>query len=321
MKILSIALFSMAVASFGYAQNPDKALTKVSYNFSHIQDTTQKDRPYKENMLLLVGKNASVYTSYDKINQTLAKKKQLEEQLKNQAGSSNVTINITGTSYKPTSSTDYFFFAKEKKFFTKERVINYYLIEEPAPQINWKISKDTTSFSGINCQKATAYFKGRNWTAWYATELPFQSGPWKLNGLPGLIIEAYDDTKTVSFQFAGMENAVAQIAEPTNTSATAEPAVAINGSSIAVIAAGVNTGATSPYLGNEIKLPVEILKATRPEFNRLKDAYEKDPQGFMKTQMAGTTSMITVTGVAIKPTGPTLPKIVLNNPLELPERK
>lgn len=322
MKTLLTILIALSLSTISLAQNSDKALTKVSYNFTHIQDTTQKDRPYLENMLLIVGKNASVYTSYDKINQSIARKKQIEEQMKNQAGSSNMSINLTGSSYKPTSSTDYFYFAKENKFFTKERVFNYYLVEEPTEKINWKITKDTISFSGIHCQKATAHFKGRNWTAWYATELPFQSGPWKLNGLPGLIIEAYDDTKTVSFQFAGMENVVAQ-AESTKTKVSSSPEVTRSDGSFSVISAGGSTASVSPYLENEIKLPADAIKATRQELDKLKVAYEKDPQGFMKTQAAGSSGgTITVAGVSIgKNNGPTLPKIVLNNPLELPEKK
>lgn len=36
--------------------------------------------------------------------------------------------------------------------------------------------------------------------------MPFQAGPWKLNRLPGLIVEAYDENKQIYFQFAGIEN-------------------------------------------------------------------------------------------------------------------
>jgi GLPGLI family protein len=324
MKTLSTILIALSISTASLAQNPDKALTRVSYNFTHIQDTTQKDRPYKENMLLLVGKNASVYTSYDKINQSLARKKQIEEQMKNQAGSANVSITVKSVASTPTSSIDYFYFAKENKFFTKERVFNYYLVEEPTTKINWKITKDTTSFSGIHCQKATTTFKGRNWTAWYATELPFQSGPWKLNGLPGLIVEAYDDTKTVSFQFAGMENVSETKTEPTKITVSNQAQVTVADGGIAVFNGGANSvNSVSPYLGNEIKLPADVIKATRQELDKLKEARDKDPQGFMKTQMAGSNEgMITVTGMAMsRPAGPALPKIVLNNPIELPEKK
>jgi GLPGLI family protein len=321
MKTLLSFLIALAINTVAMAQNPEQALTKVNYNFTHIQDTTQKERPYTENMLLLVGKNASVYTSYDKIKQNLRLKQQLEEQLKNQAGNNNFSINLDNRGGKPTSSTDYFYFAKENKFFTKERVFNNYIVEEPTTKINWKITKDTISFSGIHCQKATAYFKGRNWIAWYATALPFQSGPWKLNGLPGLIIEAYDDTKTVSFQFAGMEKVVAQ-EEPAKPTPNIGPRTVITSSTVSALGIG-DSESLSPYLRNEIKLPADAIRATRKELDKLKEARDKDPQGFMKTQAAASNSgVISVVGYAIPKTGGTaLPKIVINNPLELPENK
>ena len=163
MKTFITSFFSILLVNIVLAQNPDKALARVRYSFSHVQDTTQKDKPYTENMLLVIGKNASVYTSYDKINRDLEMKKQIQEQMKNQAGSNNFNIKIgtPGVPSKPTNPLDYYFYAQENKFFTKERIFNNYLVEEEAPKINWKITKDTASFSGVKCQKAIANFKGR----------------------------------------------------------------------------------------------------------------------------------------------------------------
>ncbi|RZK64684.1 MAG: GLPGLI family protein [Pedobacter sp.] len=308
-----IALFSVLQSS---AQNSDKTLARVRYTFKHVSDTTQRDQPRIENMLLVIGKNASLYTSYDKLMQGMALQRQLEEQIKNQSGSTNGNIQVNATSKtgnrNPLTSVDYYYFAKEHKFITRERLFNSYLVEEDAPQIAWKIEKDTMSFSGIACQKATAKFKGRNWIAWYATELPFPSGPWKLNGLPGLIISAKDDKNEVMFEFAGIENVTSAVADGKSTSM-----ISSEGNPIKVIGMDVS----SVYMGPEISLPTDGIKTSRKELDKLKEARDKDPQGFMQAQMAGSgiAGSIKIQSV-LKPAG-TASKKVVNNPIELSEKK
>jgi len=299
------------------AQNPDKALARVRYTFTHIQDTTQRDKPKTENMLLVTGKNASVYTSYDKMNQALNMQKQIQEQIKNQSGNGNVKIEVKSEMKTQPTQEDYFFFANEHKMITKERLFNNYLVEEPAATIDWKILKDTMSFSGVACQKATAKFKGRNWIAWFATEIPFQSGPWKLNGLPGLIIEAYDDKKEVKFEFAGLEN-VKDADATTNADGDVKIAAPGGVGSVKIMGIDVNTS----YLGPEIKLPTDAIKTTRKELDKLKAARDKDPQGFMQAQMAangmqGSFRM----NQAPRPKGAAPVKAEVNNPIEIENKK
>lgn len=57
---------------------------------------------------------------------------------------------------------------------------------------NWKIEPVFDTISGYGCQKATGYFRGRYYTAWFAPGIPVPYGPWKLFGLPGLVVLAYD---------------------------------------------------------------------------------------------------------------------------------
>ncbi len=312
MKAILSTILATAITTVVFAQSPDKALARVRYSFSHIQDTAQRDKPYTENMLLVIGKNASVYTSYDKLNNNIALNQQIQEQIKNNAGGN---VSIKRTSSKPTTGTDYFYFAKENKLITKERLLNNYLIEEDAPKISWKITKDTASFSGVHCQKATTYFKGRNWIAWYAPDMPFQSGPWKLNGLPGLIIEAYDEKKEVQFQFAGIDKV-----DETNITATIEEKP-ISGNAVKIM----GMDAADAYLGSEIKLPADAIKTSQKEYNKLKEARDKDPQGFLNAQLANSGIQGSVKmnmNTQIRPAGASGPaKITINNPIELPEKK
>ena len=71
-----------------------------------------------------------------------------------------------------------------------------YTYEDSTAQFDWTLLPDTVTVCGYVCRKAEATFRGIRWTAWYAPEIPLGIGPWKFNGLPGLVLWAYDDKGT-----------------------------------------------------------------------------------------------------------------------------
>lgn len=78
--------------------------------------------------------------------------------------------------------------------------------EEPFSEIDWVIEEDSTkTVLGYQCVMATAVYHGREWTAWFTPEIPLQDGPWKLCGLPGLIMEAYEPSGQHCFSVTGIE--------------------------------------------------------------------------------------------------------------------
>lgn len=89
--------------------------------------------------------------------------------------------------------------------YSNSRFNNKFIYKEKNPGIEWQITSETKKIEEINVQKATALFRGRFYTAWFAPEIPLALGPWKLNGLPGLIIEAFDSNNEVLFLFKKIE--------------------------------------------------------------------------------------------------------------------
>lgn len=82
-----------------------------------------------------------------------------------------------------------------------------YVVEEPVENIEWTLVEDSTkNVLGYGCIMATADYHGRKWTAWFTPEIPVQAGPWKLAGLPGLILEADADNGVYSFVATGIQN-------------------------------------------------------------------------------------------------------------------
>ncbi|MBB6371449.1 GLPGLI family protein [Chryseobacterium shigense] len=86
-----------------------------------------------------------------------------------------------------------------QKMLFKDRIgRDIYSYEEDRP-LNWKMSSETTKIGDYKVQKATTDFAGRQWTAWFTTDLPYQDGPYKFGGLPGLIVKVEDDKGDYSF--------------------------------------------------------------------------------------------------------------------------
>ncbi|WP_291530476.1 GLPGLI family protein [Bacteroides sp. UBA939] len=77
--------------------------------------------------------------------------------------------------------------------------------EEPEERPQWKVLAENDSILSYLCVKAECQFKGRTWTAWFAPEIPVSDGPWKLYGLPGLILKAEDSEGHYSFTATGIE--------------------------------------------------------------------------------------------------------------------
>lgn len=89
--------------------------------------------------------------------------------------------------------------------------IDKYTTEELLPEWNWQIHDTTKSVLGYECQMATATFHGREWTAWFTPEIPITNGPWKLGGLPGLILAATEPSGLYTFEATGMQQSSREI--------------------------------------------------------------------------------------------------------------
>ncbi len=91
--------------------------------------------------------------------------------------------------------------------------VTYYTYNEPAKNLKWTLHSDTLTVLKTLCNKATMEFGGREWTAWYAPSIPVSYGPWKLSGLPGLILKAEDDSGMHTFEAVSIRNSKLPIYE------------------------------------------------------------------------------------------------------------
>lgn len=74
------------------------------------------------------------------------------------------------------------------------------------PKLLWKISKESKEIMGFKVYLAKTRYAGRNYEAYYTPEIPIQDGPYKFFGLPGLILEIFDEKKDHHFLAVGISH-------------------------------------------------------------------------------------------------------------------
>ena len=215
MKTIRYILLFMALAVHASAQKDvlDRASMKCMYRATQLKDTL--DVAFYEDLLILqIGPQVSKCFSYytfqnDSLRQTPEGQRQASE-LFNRA------------------LADFHKHRDRSRFlnsFPRNRTITIVYKTHPAGAITvtdglredqvtyrdtlnapqWTMTDSTREVLGYTCQQATADFRGRHWTAWFATDIPVSDGPWKLGGLPGLILEAYDEGQQHVFTAVGLE--------------------------------------------------------------------------------------------------------------------
>ena len=297
-KLLLLVIALLVISVTIKAQKQDTARVLVHYKFTHVRDSTDRTHPYTENMVLLVGKTASVYKSYDGMMADEQFRKAYTEAVAN-SPDGHMEINRSGAGLRP----QYYQYPNAQKLLTKDYVlVTEYLIAGQMPAIDWKISGDTATFGGLHCQKAAGHFKGRDYIVWFCPDLPVHTGPWKLNGLPGVIIDAHDTKNEVIFQFDGVEKAVFAEVKPIVGANVAEK-------DVPPILRGLDDNP------NIIAPPARAIKATQKEYDKLKAGMQKNPNALAQGMAAANGGdHVIAKGV---PGGPA--KNV--NPIELPEKR
>jgi GLPGLI family protein len=182
----------------------DKQRFRIAYDMSFVEDTLK--RPYvtqKETMILEIGTSVTAFYSYNTFHvdsiysDDIAKKASqavINEHL-NQGGMGRISWKLF-TNYPKKGVTTLL------DGLSMER----YCCVEKAETPQWTVCPDSTAtLLGYPCHLATTYYKGRQWYAYYADDIPVHEGPWKLRGLPGLVLRAYDSQHQFAFEATGMQ--------------------------------------------------------------------------------------------------------------------
>lgn len=174
---------------------------RFTYEYKFVPDSTNISDVKTEMLNLDVTDSGSKFYSYTVYHSDSISRIELEKQL-----AATGMINIKAGSRK--GLVRYSVYKKYPKYETSlhnKILMDKYRVLDERP-IVWKISSDKQKIGEWNAQKAETDFAGRHWTAWFTTEIPIQDGPYKFRGLPGLIVQLEDKTKSHAFTLQGIKN-------------------------------------------------------------------------------------------------------------------
>ena len=196
MKSFAFSLLLLCICLTSRAQSPigsihpfdirkytvlDSANYRINYKTTCLLDPKKHDKVTNE-MYLLVGRKISKFGHVC----VLDNQQELIAAESQEAGPGIEARGMGGMEvYKYLSGT------KPYSELTFRLFVYYYRYtfiysDELHPQ-SWTLTDERKDVLGYSCQKATARFRGRDYTAWVATDIPISNGPWLLGGAPGLI--------------------------------------------------------------------------------------------------------------------------------------
>ena len=199
-----------------------QATIKVAYEAYSTPRSGNFSKQVKRDMVLLAGPQGSKYYSTmseycDSLTSTPEGKKQLNDiqmaawMTRNPDGSISINQTKGNAPHKTVSLYVY------KDAATSTVTVYDKWADEPGTYTEpmgqqWELVEDSTkTVLGYECMLATCNYQGRQWSAWFSPEIPISDGPWKLSGLPGLILEAYVPNSNFRFVATGIENTNAVI--------------------------------------------------------------------------------------------------------------
>ncbi len=191
MKRIVSSILMMLIAICGWAQTKDSIdCTVFTVGYDYKVNTTDKERNAVTDSLqtvLLVGskvtKTMGYYTHKYKVLDIDRQEYYDEYQREGMAHVPTIFVSLA-----------------DKTMDVQEDVPPYHYAYQEAEELQWTLLDDTLTITGYLCHKAQTTYGGRTWYAYYTEDIPTTAGPWKLKGLPGLIVKAEDAENIFSFE-------------------------------------------------------------------------------------------------------------------------
>lgn len=194
MRYFNLLLFLILGMNVLSAQTEEKVLLKVCYMAKFKNCEEDKER-YQEEKILEIGYNQSRF--YDRWD--LEKERALDSIRARGGGVSDILNTLRGYPVPRHAYRIYKNYPRKDMLTCTDFIYKCFVYTEPMEKPQWKLLARDTTILGYKCRYAECHFRKRTWYAYYTSEIPINDGPWKLYGLPGLILHARDASGIFSF--------------------------------------------------------------------------------------------------------------------------
>ncbi|HMT75510.1 MAG TPA: GLPGLI family protein [Chitinophagaceae bacterium] len=201
MPLLKLTIALLSITSTAFCQTCDSASLKAVYRITLRTDSSSFNS-YKEDISVLeVGEKYSKYYSY--YNFLMDSTLKAEYYKQGGEGNRQLIFNPKGI---PSGSTKVILRAISSNIYTvfNELGVSTFKYYDSTAKINWALTPDTTTVNGYKALKAKSTFRGRNWEAWFTSDIPISSGPYLFSGLPGLILKLKEDKGNFNFDLISL---------------------------------------------------------------------------------------------------------------------
>jgi len=204
-NLIILLILSFSLPSFAQFNNPIIEIEAMeliaTYSLKWQEDSLNSDFIRQEDMLLFIGKNISKFTSENSyILDTIFRKLSSWNEFNALTSDRNNQLPHSAFRYKILKN-----YPKSKITCMEHSLDGTFKYEENLELVNWQLVGDTATIAGYKAQKAICIFGGRKWEAWFSPELPFNDGPYKFNGLPGLIVKIFDTQMHYEFELISIK--------------------------------------------------------------------------------------------------------------------
>lgn len=196
--LLSLVVASLALTAFGQVST---TASRFTYQLTTESASLTSDLFYQDNKSVFViydkelkqANDTATSTSSDGSNHTLIKV--------------NVSDGKDLVTYKDLTTS---------VMISRELLLNgkKYIVNDSVPRLAWTLKNEKKRIGPYDCQKATTTFRCADYIVWFTTAVPLSIGPWKLGGLPGLIVEATNTTSNFRYVLLTAEYPSAQRTYP-----------------------------------------------------------------------------------------------------------